>query len=67
MNPEFFIGFAVGTFVSFVISSVYFSVQWRRCWDENKALRMHPVTSREPSVDKLGDWGSALDGWVEDE
>ena len=67
IDPHFFAGYAAATFVTFVISSIYFGLQWSRCWEENKSLRHHPSTpTEEPDITTLGDWGSALEGWVDD-
>jgi len=68
MTEQFFYGFAIGAFTSFTMSMIFFSVKWHELYEENKSLRIHPSRQLDdPNFEILGEWGSALDGWVDDE
>ncbi len=73
MTPELFIGFATGTAVGFFIAAIFASAKFGELYTENQKLRVaykavsdHP-SMLDPDFDILGDWGSALDGWTDNE
>ncbi len=72
MTPELFIGFAIGTAVGFFIAAIFASAKFSDLYRENQTLRIaykavsdHP-SMYSPDFDVLGEWGSALDGWIDD-
>jgi len=67
MTVEFFAGFAIGAFTSFTISVAFFAHQWHKLYEENQSLRRHPLQGNvEPKLELLGEWGSAVEGYVDE-
>ncbi len=68
IDPHFFTGFTIGAAATFFISTIWFAAKYQALWDLKESLRHHPTADTgQTDIRKLGDWGSALEGWVDDE
>ncbi len=73
IDVSFFYGFATGTFVTLIVTTILFAARYTDTWNENIRLRdvnrglsQHPSTT-EVDLDIHGNWGTPLDGIHEGE